>query len=66
MSGSNATYDLIGKRHAALAEKIRENAWRIAWGMTAGLVIRIDGEPVRLQFQILSELQEEVEKEIPA
>jgi hypothetical protein len=64
MSESDVTFDLIGKQHAALAELITKNAWRIAGGMVVGLVIQIDGKRIPMEHQILKELQDEVNREI--
>jgi hypothetical protein len=64
MSESQATFDLIGKQHAALADKIAKNAWRIAGGMVVGLVTEVDGKRIPMEHLILKELAEEVNKEI--
>jgi hypothetical protein len=64
MSESDATFDLIGKQHAALAELITKNAWRIAGGLVAGLVFEIDGKRIPMEHLILRELQQEVNREI--
>jgi len=64
MSESDATFDLIGREHAALADKIAKNAWRIAGGMIVGLATEVNGKRVPVEHLILKELYEEVCKEI--
>lgn len=62
MSESNSTFDQIGKDHAALADAIVKNAWRIAGAMVVGMSIEIDGKRIPMEQQILKELKLEVDK----
>lgn len=62
MSESDATFDRIGKDHAALAELITKNAWRIAGAMVVGMSMTIDGKRIPMEQLILKELKLEVDK----
>lgn len=64
MPESDATFDLIGREHAALAELITKNAWRIAGGMVVGLCLETGGKRIPMEHQILKELHDDVKREI--